>query len=85
MPSVPAHKWTGSRIHDLRVGLGKTQEEFAELLRARTGWPCARTRVAQWEGGFHRASLKWIPIFDDLNRAAPKTSEDAMRVMEVVM
>lgn len=71
MPAVPAHDWTPLRIRELRVRLGKTQTELADILTKRTGRKVWRTRVAAWEGGFSRPMLSWLPLLNDLDRAAP--------------
>ena len=71
MPTAEAHDWTPLRIKALRIRLGKTQREFAEMLNTLSGRNIRRSRVALWEGGFHRPMLFWLPYFRDLDRAAP--------------
>jgi transcriptional regulator with XRE-family HTH domain len=72
MPTAEAHEWTPLRIKELRIRLGKTQQEMAETLNSLTGRNIRRSRVALWEGGFHRPMLFWLPYFRDLDRMAPK-------------
>lgn len=71
MPTSEAHDWTPLRIKELRIRLGKTQREFAVILNQLSGRNISRSRVAQWEGGFHRPMLFWLQYFRDLDRAAP--------------
>lgn len=72
MARVPPHDWTPMRIQELRVRLGKTQLEFAGLLAQLGGTTVHRSRVAQWECGFHRPILRWTTVFADLDRTTPK-------------
>lgn len=85
MPFVEAHEWTPLRIKELRIRLGKTQREFADMMNMLTGRHIGRARIAQWEGGFHRPMLFWVPYFRDLDRAAPQIHGpvvDFRRVLE---
>jgi transcriptional regulator with XRE-family HTH domain len=71
MPTAEAHEWTPLRIKELRIRLGKTQQEFADIINGLSGRNINRARIAQWEGGFHRPMLFWLEHFRDLDRMTP--------------
>lgn len=70
------HDWTPMRIRDLRVRLGKTQEEFAAMLSKLAGKTIERSRIAKWEGGFSRPALNMLEHFRLLDQAAPPSRVD---------
>jgi len=76
MPTVTEHEWTGHRIQQLRVRLGKTQQEFADIINTLSGRNISRARIAQWEGGFQRPMLFWLKYFRDLDRVVPEITDE---------
>lgn len=84
MPTVAEHEWDRHRIKNLRIRLGKTQQEFADLLNTLSGRNINRARIAQWEGGFHRPMLFWLQHFRDLDRTVPEITNPAVGYRRVL-
>lgn len=58
-------EWTPEKIRKLRIKLGKTQKEFAELIGVHAG------TVIRWENGTFNPSKMALKILDIVEKKEP--------------